>query len=156
GQGDEALGVLGEPVEADAGLAPWRPPAGAGEDTATVGAAAPGPAEQGEVGFSLPTSGMSPQPLLRAPTPCPLLLVPCSSNHRDFRADDGLDAPGGGGLCELHGAGEAVVVRNGEGGVAEGLGPEHELLGAGSAFAEGEGGVTVQLDITSRLGTGWR
>ena len=73
----------------------------------------------------------------------------------DLRAVDRLDPDLLGGLRELHRARQAVVVGQGEGGVAElgrGIG---QLVGQRGAVEEGEGGVGVQLGVQDEHMFAW-
>ncbi len=65
----------------------------------------------------------------------------------DLGAGDGSDAGGFGGLGELHGAVETVVVGDGERFVPVGDGPRDHLLGEGGAVQEGKCGVEVELGV---------
>ena len=60
---------------------------------------------------------------------------------------DGLDALLLGGPGELHGAVEAVVVRQGQGRIPQLLRPQHQLFRVGGAVQEGEARVGVELDV---------
>ncbi|MND03448.1 hypothetical protein D3C83_232670 [compost metagenome] len=65
--------------------------------------------------------------------------------EREFGAGDGLDSEGLRCLRELHRAVEAVVVSEGERGVAEFVGAQDELVGTGCAIEQGPAGVQVEL-----------
>ena len=67
--------------------------------------------------------------------------------ERHLGARDRLDAFRPGPVSELHGAVEAVVVGQGEGGIAQLLCPEDQLFGVGCAVQEGKPRVGVELDV---------
>ena len=69
--------------------------------------------------------------------------------QRHFGAGDGAHAERFRCLGERHRAVEAVVVREGEGVVAELAGAECQLLGRRCALAEGVAGVAVELNVRS-------
>jgi len=70
-----------------------------------------------------------------------------------LHTDDGLDARVGGGLPELHRAVHHPVIGQRQGGLAQRLGPRHELRDARQAVEERVFGMAVEVD---KGHNGWR
>ena len=66
----------------------------------------------------------------------------------DFAADDGLDACFLALFVELHAAEHDAVVRNGQGGLAQFLGPGHQLVDARGAVQQTVFGMYVKMGVT--------
>ena len=118
GEQDQALGVVGDVL----GVQPGSPAVGAyvgvGYEAAQVGVAPLGGRQEGKVG---------------------------AAHQSDLGPGDGLDAQAAGGLGELLGAAQVVVVGEGQCAVAQLRGPGQELRGQGGPLLEGVAAVAVQL-----------
>ena len=77
--------------------------------------------------------------------------VGASDFGADVRADAGLFR----GHVEAGGAGDVVVVEDGEGGEVERGGAGDQFFGDGGAFEKAEGGARVEFDIRWLVAGGW-
>jgi len=139
---------------------------GLGQEAAEVGVSLGGLGQEGEVEADVRGDGLDTRPAVCRMIPRPFSFVrrtiPLSIHvgrppPLQPRYRGGIDAhlgPGNGlepfllgGTGELHGAVEAVVVRQGEGRISQLLRPENQLLRVGGAIQEGEARVGVELDV---------
>ena len=177
GEQDEALGACEQHVQRQRRRPPGTRPVGRGEEPAEVRVARGGLGQKREVegarGFVRPggggsgeggrarrgtTAGIRSSRAGPAGPAATLLFVrnPFSRKaavpDRELRARDGLKPRLPGRPGELHGPVEPVVVREGQGWVAQLPGPQDQLFGVGGPVQERERRVGVELDVGGGFG----